>query len=222
VKNGPKPSDFSATCVSSNGICFSKKGPPLPGDTTPGETTDFDRPWIFCEFGDIDLSPLLFPTVDMDRPCGDVLFTRDAPAVPPSEADRPLSTIHSAAVKFELKSLLPFLVSSTRVSEVDDDEGDGSATFLNVRVHENSSPEKNAVSVNEGNTLMFDMDCDIGIVYSVGRVNVDPGKQEGEAWGLVNIDLLLSLVAEMINYVVWCSTAVKLSFDLRKFIYLKP
>jgi hypothetical protein len=42
------------------------------------------------------------------------------------------------------------------VSEVDDDEGDGSATFLKVRVQENSSPEKKAVSGKEGNTLMFD------------------------------------------------------------------
>ena len=94
----------------------------------------------------------------MERPCGDGLFTRGDPADPPSEADRPVSTIHSTPASFELTSLLPFLDSSIRVSEVDEDEGDGSATFLKVRVQENSSPEKKAVSGNEGNTLMFDMD----------------------------------------------------------------
>jgi len=56
-----------------------------------------------------------------------------------------------------LTSLLPFLDSSIRWSEVDDDEGEGSVIFLNVRVQENSSPEKKAESGNEGNTLMFDM-----------------------------------------------------------------
>ena len=40
--------------------------------------------------------------------------------------------------------------------KVVDDAGDGSATFLNVKVQLKSSPEKNAVSEKEGKTLMFE------------------------------------------------------------------
>jgi len=79
--------------------------------------------------------------------------------MPPSEADRPLSAIHSPP-SLERTSLPALLTPGssgdagrTAAATVGED---GSATFLKVRVQVNSSPEKNAVSGKEGNTLIVD------------------------------------------------------------------
>lgn len=78
---------------------------------------------------------------------------------PPSEADLPLSTIHSPPT-LERTSLLALLTPASsgegggkadaRVA------ADGSVTFLKVSVQANSSPEKNAVSGNDGKTRIVE------------------------------------------------------------------
>ena len=88
---------------------------------------------------------------------------RVGPIGTPSEADRPISTIHSAPLSFKSPLPAPFCTPSTALSDVADEDGDGSATFRNVSVHEKSSPEKNAVSVKVGNTLIFEVDRLIAI-----------------------------------------------------------
>jgi hypothetical protein len=100
--------------------------------------------------------------VDIDRLC--VANVRPAGIIgSPSETDRPISTIHSAPASFKSPFPAPFLIPSTALRDVADEDGDGSATFRKVSVQEKSSPEKNAVSVNVGKTLIFEVDRLIAI-----------------------------------------------------------
>jgi len=100
--------------------------------------------------------------VDIVRSCDEGLLVATATAetgTPPSEADLPLSAIHSPP-SLERTSLLALLTPASggdagRKAAVTVEE-EGSATFLKVSVQVNSSPEKKAVSGNEGNTLIVD------------------------------------------------------------------
>jgi hypothetical protein len=95
--------------------------------------------------------------MDIDRLC--IVNVRPAGVTGiPSEIDRPISTIHSAPESFKSPFPVPFFTPSTALRDVADEDGDGSATFRKVSVQEKSSPEKNAVSVKVGNTLIFEVD----------------------------------------------------------------
>ena len=88
----------------------------------------------------------------------------------PSEADRPASAIHSTPANLLLLFPSALFTSSPALSEVSDEVGEGSATFLKVKVQMKSSPEKNAVSGNEGKTFMLDgrpvIAAEAGVLFS--------------------------------------------------------
>lgn len=128
--------------------------------------TDCDLPCTCCLApGDVDLFSRGLCSEDIVRSCEEGLLPASAMAVtgtPPSEVDLPVSAIHSPP-SLECTSLLGVLTPASRGeggtkagSTVEEEEEDGSATFLKVRVQVNSSPEKKAVSGKDGKTLIVD------------------------------------------------------------------